>query len=141
MFSGYYAKGKTQSTIAKSLPIQCIFKSCIEIKIKLNFYFYTSFWGLKRFYKGLKRLRKTFWDTTKKCENKNLTYFFSSSGIEMGRVKYSDKDTPIFRGHRDIICDIGTSRYFLWCLLASWENNGVLFYLWWTNRREFAVDW
>ena len=141
MFSGYYARGKTQSTIAKLLPIPCISKSCIEIKIKLNFYFYSSFWGLKRFYKGLKRLRKTFWDTTKKCENKNLTYFFSSSGIEMGRVKYSDKDTPIFRGHRDIICDIGTSRYFLWCLLASWENNGVLFYLWWTNRREFAVDW
>ena len=29
---------------------------------------------------------KTFWGTTKKCENKNLTYFFSSSGIRMGRV-------------------------------------------------------
>ena len=44
-------------------------------KIKLNFYFHTSLWYLKRFYEGLKGLRKTFWDTTKKCENKNLTQF------------------------------------------------------------------
>ena len=148
MFSGYYAKGKTQSTIAKSLPIPCIFKSCIEIKIKLNFYFYTSFWGLKRFYKGLKRLRKTFWDTTKKCENKNLTYFFSSSGIEMRRVKYSDKDTPIFRGHRDIFCDIGTARYFLWCLLALGKTMAFFFIfdeltdgnLQWTDKSRCSVE-
>ena len=44
-------------------------------KIYLNFYFYTSLWGLKRFYEGLKGLHKTFWGTTKKWENKNLTYF------------------------------------------------------------------
>ena len=50
-----------------------IFESCIEIKIKLNFYFHTSLWCLKSFYEGLKGLHKTFWDTTKKCENKNLT--------------------------------------------------------------------
>ena len=31
-----------------------------EKKIKLNFYFYTSLWCLKRFYKGLKGLHKTF---------------------------------------------------------------------------------
>ena len=42
-------------------------------KIKLNFYFYTSLWCLKRFYEGLKGLHKTFWGTTKKCENKSLT--------------------------------------------------------------------
>ena len=37
-------------------------------KIKLNFYFHTSLWCLKRFYEGLKGLYKTFWGTTKKCE-------------------------------------------------------------------------
>ena len=41
--------------------------------IKLNFYFHTSLWCLKRFYEGLKGLHKTFWGITKKCENKNLT--------------------------------------------------------------------
>ena len=30
-----------------------ISESCIEIKIKLNFYFLTSLWCLKRFYEGL----------------------------------------------------------------------------------------
>ena len=37
-------------------------------KIKLNLYFHTSFWCLKRFYEGLKDLHKTFWGTTKKCD-------------------------------------------------------------------------
>ena len=37
-----------------------ISESCIEIKIKLNFYFHTSLWCLKRFYEGLKGLHKTF---------------------------------------------------------------------------------
>ena len=44
-------------------------------KVKINFYFHTSLWSLKRFYKGLKSLHKTFWGATKKCENKNLTWF------------------------------------------------------------------
>ena len=35
------------------LPIPCISESSIEIKIKLNFYFHTSLWCLKRFYEGL----------------------------------------------------------------------------------------
>ena len=42
-------------------------------KTKLNCYFHTSLWCLKRFYeglKGLKGLHKTFWGTTKKCEKK-----------------------------------------------------------------------
>ena len=39
-------------------------------KINLYFYFHTSLWCLKRFYEGL---HKTFWGTTKKCKNKNLT--------------------------------------------------------------------
>ena len=47
-------------------------------KIKLNFYFHTSLWCLKRFHEGLKGLHKTFWGTTKTCENKNLTHFFFS---------------------------------------------------------------
>ena len=42
-------------------------------KIKLNFYFHTFLWYLKRFYEGLKGLHKTFSGTSKKCENKTLT--------------------------------------------------------------------
>ena len=53
-----------------TLPVPCISESCIEVKIKLNFYFRTSLWCLKRFYE---RLRKIFQGTTKKCENENLT--------------------------------------------------------------------
>ena len=52
-----------------TLPLPCISESCIEMKIKLNFYFHTSLWCLKRFKEGL---YKTFGDTTKKCENKTL---------------------------------------------------------------------
>ena len=48
-------------------PIQCVSESFTEIKIKLNIYFHTSWWCLKRF------VHKTYWDTSKKCENKNLT--------------------------------------------------------------------
>ena len=33
-------------------------------------------WCLKRFYEILKDLHETFWGTTKKCENKNLSYFY-----------------------------------------------------------------
>ena len=44
-------------------------------KFKLKFYFHTSLWCFKRFYKGLKGLHKTFRGTTKKYENKNLTQF------------------------------------------------------------------
>ena len=50
-----------------------ILESCVEIKININFYFCTSLWCLERFYEGLKGLHKTFWGTTKKCENKNLS--------------------------------------------------------------------
>ena len=42
-------------------------------KNKLNFYFDTSLWCLKWFYEGLYGVHKTFWGTTKKSENKNLT--------------------------------------------------------------------
>ena len=60
-----------------TLPAPCIFESCIEIKINLNFYFHTSLWCLKRFYEGLKGLHKTFRDTTTKCENKKFKLIFS----------------------------------------------------------------
>ena len=42
-----------------TLNVPCISESCIEIKIKLNFYFHTSLWCLKkRFYEGLKGVWK-----------------------------------------------------------------------------------
>ena len=37
-----------------TLPVPCISKSYVKIKVKLNFYFHTSLWCLKRFYEGLK---------------------------------------------------------------------------------------
>ena len=55
-----------------ALNVPCISEGCIEIRIKLNFYFHTSLWCLKRFYEGFYDLDKTFWGTAKKCENKNL---------------------------------------------------------------------
>ena len=42
-------------------------------KINLKFYYHTSLWYLKMFYEGLKSLHKTFWGTTKKWENENLS--------------------------------------------------------------------
>ena len=54
-----------------TFPASCFSKSCIKIKINLNFYFHTSLWCRKRFHEGLKGLQKTFYGTTKMCENKN----------------------------------------------------------------------
>ena len=56
-----------------TLNVPCISESCIEIKIKLNLYFHTFLWCLKRFYEDLKGPYKTFWGTAKKCEDKHLT--------------------------------------------------------------------
>ena len=42
-------------------------------KMNLNFYFRTFLWYLKRFYKGLRDLHKSFRGTTKKCENKDFS--------------------------------------------------------------------
>ena len=69
-------------------------------KIKSNFYFHTSLWCLKIFYeglKGLKGLHKTFWGTTKKCENKNLTYFYSNTTFRNARPDGKGKQ---FSNHR-----------------------------------------
>ena len=43
-----------------TLPVPCISESCIEIKLKLNFYFHASLWCPKRFYEGLKAFIKPF---------------------------------------------------------------------------------
>ena len=43
-----------------TLNVPCISESCVEIKIKLNFYFHTSLWCLKRFYEGLCSTSKGF---------------------------------------------------------------------------------
>ena len=67
-------------------------------KIKLNFYFHTSFWCLKRFYKGLKGLYKTFWETTKKCENKSLLIFTSIQLSEMQFLHFSSCFTVVLSG-------------------------------------------
>ena len=70
-----------------TLNVPCISKSCVEIKIKLNFYFHTSLWCLKRFYEGLKGIHKTFEATQRSVEIKIQLNFFSSSGIGTERVK------------------------------------------------------
>ena len=76
--------GLKDYTCCLTLPAPCISASCIKTKINWSFYFHTSLWYLKRFYEGL---HKTFWGTTKKCENKNFKVnFFSWSGIGMGWV-------------------------------------------------------
>ena len=43
---------KFKDKISLTLLVPCISESCIDIKIKLNFYFRTSLWCLKRFYEG-----------------------------------------------------------------------------------------
>ena len=35
-----------------TLPVPCISESCIEIKMKLSFYFHASLWCLEKFYEG-----------------------------------------------------------------------------------------
>ena len=59
-----------------TLTALCISENYFKIEINLNFCFRTSLWSLKRFYEGLQGLHKTFWGTTKMCENKNLSQFF-----------------------------------------------------------------
>ena len=44
--------------LSLTLTVPCISESCIEIKIKLNCYFHTPLWCLKRFYEGLKAFIK-----------------------------------------------------------------------------------
>ena len=56
-------------------PVPFISESCIEIKIKLNFYFHTSLWCLKRFYEGLlKALIKPFEAPQRSVKKINLIF-------------------------------------------------------------------
>ena len=68
-------KSSVKSNASKyiTLPVPCISENCIEIKIKLNFYYHTSLLCLKRFYEGLMKALGRPENFTKKCENKNLT--------------------------------------------------------------------
>ena len=66
-----------------TLPASCYSESYTKVKMNLNFYFWVSLLGLKRF-------QKTFWDTAKKFEDKNIFGFTSLSGIRMERVAISD---------------------------------------------------
>ena len=61
-----------------TLPAPCISESYFKIKTNLNFYFRTSLWCVKWW---------QVWDTTKKCENKNLIFSLRPSGIGTGRVR------------------------------------------------------
>ena len=67
-------------------------------KINLNFYVPTSLWYLKRFYEDLKGLHKTFWGTTKKCENKNSSLF----SVQLSEMQGTGRVNKIFR-HRIFI--------------------------------------
>ena len=88
------------SLIYLTFPVLCISESCIEIKINLNFYFHTSLWCRNSFYEGPKGLHKTFWGTTRKCENKNLSYFFFLFGIGTLRVKFFNNKLKVEVFHK-----------------------------------------
>ena len=62
-----------------------ISENSINIKINLD-YFLTSLWRLKRFYEGLQSFHKTFWGTSKKCENKYLSLFSLFVRIRTGKI-------------------------------------------------------
>ena len=87
-------------------------------------YFWKFYWN-KKIIGDLKGLHKTFWGTTKKCENKNLTYFFfSSSGIGTGKVKRSCKFKSIaFERSVNIVSFISPlSKHFCYfSLIKRWQ--------------------
>ena len=61
-------------------------------KICMNLYFHSSLWSLKRFCKGLKDLYKTFWGTTKKRDNKYLSWYkilIQLSEMQDGLITFS----------------------------------------------------
>ena len=53
-YFSFWRKSKYVDISYLTLSVQRISERCIERKIKLNFYFHTSLWCLKRFYEGLK---------------------------------------------------------------------------------------
>ena len=64
MKNKYKQKEKEKNTLPttafKPFPPCAFSECCIKMKTNLNFYFHTSLWYLKRFYKGLKGLYRTF---------------------------------------------------------------------------------
>ena len=63
MFIYYYSSNFFPFTafgLLLTLNVPCISESCIEIKVKLNFYFQTSLWWLKMFYLVVLMLNKPF---------------------------------------------------------------------------------
>ena len=72
-----------------------ISESCIKIKVKFLFsrFFVVAQKDLWRLLQGL---HKTLWGIAKMCENKNLTVFFSLSGIGTRRVKGALSDLRQF---------------------------------------------
>ena len=54
----HYLLGSSNVLFNPSRPVYS--ESCIDAKIKFNFYFHTSLWCLKRFYEGLEALIKPF---------------------------------------------------------------------------------
>ena len=45
----------------------------LVVQIICNSFFHTSLWCIKKIYEDIQGLHKTFWGTTNKCKNKNLT--------------------------------------------------------------------
>ena len=73
--------------VVLTIPVPCISKSSIEIKIKLNFYFHTSLRCLKVFIKPF--------EVAQSVKIKISVNFFRSSGIGTERIK-------LVRYHRSI---------------------------------------
>ena len=66
LFGGFLSRNKIEVNHSRLDPGQ-------REKINLNFNFQIFLWDFKKFYEGFKGLNKTFSNTTKKCENKNLS--------------------------------------------------------------------
>ena len=99
-----------------TLNVPCISESCIEIKIKRDFYFHTPLWRLKKFYEGLKSFHKTFWGTTKKCENKNFSLIFSHRpGLGREELAHETHETRPINRYRH-------GQYFQEILCMIWKK-------------------
>ena len=82
IFDELYLKTNCLCSLILTLNGPCISESCIEIKIKVNVYFDTSLWCLKRFMKPFEAPQRS-------AKIKIQLNFFSSSGIGTGRVKFT----------------------------------------------------
>ena len=77
-------------------------------KNKLNCYFHTSLFSLKMSSEDLKGLHKTFWGTTKKCENKNFTQFLFQYEFQKcmgrGRLIFIGNYLNFADGYGTVLC-------------------------------------